>query len=129
MKNSITDINKKTILIVDDAAENIDVLSGLLSPLYNIKAASNGRNALKIALSGIKIDLILLDVIMPDMNGFKVCAELKSDIITKNIPVIFISSKDEIHDKLDGYDAGGSNYISKPIDPVFTLKTIKSIIG
>jgi len=116
---------RRTILIVDDSPEDIDILTAILSPLYNIRIALNGKLALKIAGSSENIDLILLDILMQDISGYDVCNTLKTNDATNKIPVIFISSKNSITDKLDGYDAGADNYITKPIDPDYALDTIQ----
>ena len=87
------------VLIVDDAVENLQVLSGLLKDKYRVKIAKNGEKALELANASEKPNLILLDVVMPGMSGFEVCAQLKSDESTKNIPVIFITALNEATDE------------------------------
>jgi putative two-component system response regulator len=116
MKN----IDKQTILVVDDAPANIDVLSGILSNSYKIKAATNGPKALKIAFS-TPPDLILLDIMMPDMDGYEVCRKLKNDPRTKNIPVIFVTAKGEVADETHGFELGAVDYIVKPVSPPIVL--------
>lgn len=119
---------KMSILIVDDISENIDVLKGLLSEKYIVKAATNGQLALKIASSSKPPDLIILDIMMPGMNGYEVCKRLKLNSKTKSIPVIFLSSKTEIDDKLTGIELGAVDYIAKPLDPDFVRKIIKDTL-
>lgn len=104
----------QTILIVDDAPENIDVLTGVLAEKYRVKAATCGAKALNIAFSSAP-DLILLDIVMPEMDGYEVCRRLKEDPRTKNIPVIFVSSKAEVEDETQGFELGGVDYITKPV--------------
>ncbi len=93
---------KRLILLVDDTPENIDVLSGLLSKEYRIKVALNGERALKIAGSTPAPDLILLDVMMPGMDGFEVCRLLKENSSTQDIPIIFVTAKAEMSDEKAG---------------------------
>ena len=104
-----------TLLIVDDTPANIDVLRDTLRPQgYKISVATSGEQALKIS-EKLLPDLILLDVMMPRMNGFEVCAHLKQNPITTNIPVIFITAKTEAEDISKGFNVGGVDYITKPI--------------
>ncbi|MCG8568762.1 MAG: response regulator [Spirochaetes bacterium] len=121
-------MSKKKILIVDDVPTNIKILNDLLKDNYKVSAATNGEDALTIAKSENPPDLILLDIMMPEMDGYEVCSRLKKDEKTNKIPVIFVSTKDEIDDKLDGYESGGINYITKPIDPDFLIKTVEEAI-
>ena len=87
--------NKQTVLVVDDTSENIDILSAVLRPEYKVKVALSGERALKIAAGELKPDMILLDIMMPEMDGYEVCERLKSSPITCNIPVIFITAKSQ----------------------------------
>ena len=122
----MSDMEKRTILVVDDTPENIDVLTGVLRPHYKVKAALNGTVALKIANSENKPQLILLDIMMPDIDGYEVCRQLKSNIATANIPVIFITAKNEIEDEQAGLRMGAVDYITKPISPPIVLSRIKT---
>jgi len=106
---------RHTILVVDDTPENIDILANVLGGQHTVKAATNGRKALAIAQSENPPDLILLDIMMPDMNGYQVCQQLKSDKKTKNIPVIFVSALGETGDQQHGLELGAVDYIIKPI--------------
>ena len=109
-------IEQKQILIVDDIADNVQVLGAILSEDgYSISVAYSGLRALEIART-IVPDLILLDVMMPGMNGYTACERLKADEKTKGIPVIFVSAKIEPEDVVTGLKAGGVDYISKPFD-------------
>ncbi len=111
-------LSKSTILIVDDSPENIDVLIGILSDKnYKLKAATNGEKALKIAFSDTPPDLILLDIMMPGMNGYEVCRRLKDNSDTQPIPVIFISALNATGDIVQGFNSGGADYITKPFQP------------
>lgn len=109
---------KQTILIVDDAPENIRILSELLKAEYTVRAATNGEKALCIAASDNPPDLILLDIVMPGMDGYEVCRNLKSDSQTKNIPVIFITARESEQDEVKGFEAGAVDYVTKPFNPV-----------
>jgi len=102
------------ILIVDDTPANLKLLSQILTVNgYNVRVAVNGAQALT-SIDMAQPDLILLDIKMPGMNGFEVCQQLKANPKTQDIPVIFISALDDLQDKLDGFNAGGLDYISKP---------------
>lgn len=106
---------KQSILIVDDTAENIDVLVGILSKDYKIKIARNGLTALKI-IAKQKIDLVLLDIMMPEMDGYEVCRRIKADPKTKYLPVIFITAMTDAGDEKQGLDLGAVDYITKPVN-------------
>jgi CheY-like chemotaxis protein len=116
------------VLVVDDAVENLQVLSGLLKDKYRIKIAKNGEKALELANASEKPNLILLDVVMPGMSGFEVCAQLKSDESTKNIPVIFITALNEATDETKGFSVGGADFIAKPFHPEVVLARIQTHI-
>ena len=108
---------KKKVLIVDDTPENIQVLMGTLKDQYAIVAATNGEKALKMAIAEPRPDLILLDIMMPGMDGFEVCRRLKTDPETRDIPVIFLSALDDTANKVKGFATGAVDYISKPFQP------------
>ena len=117
--------SKTMILVVDDTPENIDVLSGLLNSEYDVKVANKGETALKIATKKIP-DLILLDIMMPEMDGYEVCRRLKADETTKEIPVIFITAKTEDEAEVKGFEVGGVDYITKPINPQVVMARVKA---
>ena len=104
------------VLVVDDAQENIDVLVGVLSPAHRVKAALSGARALTIAERSPAPDLILLDIELPDINGYEVCERLQRDPSTKAIPVIFITGRGAVHDKLRGFECGAVDYVTKPFE-------------
>ncbi|OUS32999.1 hypothetical protein A9Q98_00165 [Thalassotalea sp. 42_200_T64] len=108
---------KNTILVVDDEPGNIDLASALLRDNYKVKAATNGKVALKIAQADPNIDLVLLDIMMPEMDGFEVCQQLKSSPLTQNIPVIFLTAKSDVADITRGFTLGAVDYITKPLKP------------
>lgn len=105
-----------TILAVDDVADNLDVLVAALSEQYTIKVASSGERALKILAAGKYPDLILLDVMMPQMDGYEVCRRIKADPATRDIPVIFLTAMHETVDVTRGFAAGAVDFVTKPAD-------------
>lgn len=113
-----------TILIVDDAPENIMILSELLLPDYAVRAAVNGPKALAIAMSEDPPDLILLDVVMPGMDGYEVCKRFKNSEKTKDIPVIFVTSLDEASQEAKGLELGAVDYITKPYNADIVRKRV-----
>jgi len=115
-----------TILIVDDTPENIKILAALLKNDYKTKIATNGIDALNIAKIHPMPDLILLDIMMPNMDGYEVCEKLKAHPQTCDIPVIFITAKTSISDEEKGFEAGGVDYIFKPISPPILLARVKT---
>jgi len=115
---------RPTILIVDDAPENLTLLSELLKLLYRVKAARTGEKALQIAQSDDPPDLILLDVMMPGMNGFEVCRRLREDTRTQRIPVIFITAQVAADEEIRGLELGAVDYLTKPINPPTVLMRV-----
>lgn len=113
----------KTILIVDDTIANLDILSELLYE-YDIVEATSGEEALGIANED-EIDLILLDIMMPDMDGFEVCEKLKENPKTKDIPIIFITAKTDEQSIVKAYDIGGADYVTKPFLPKELFSKVK----
>lgn len=119
------DGKKRTILAVDDTLANIDVVKGVLSQDYLVQAALNGKIALKI-IEKHKPDLILLDIMMPDMDGYEVCQILKSQAHTKDIPIIFLTAKSLEQDEAKGLSLGAVDYITKPISPPILKERVKN---
>lgn len=115
---------KQVVLIVDDTPDNISLLSGLLKDQYKIKIATNGLKALQIASSLPGPDLILLDVMMPEMDGYETCRRLKADTTTADIPIIFLTAKSQVQDEEMGLRLGAVDYISKPISPPIVLARV-----
>lgn len=105
----------RQILIVDDTEENLDILVETLGSLYDIRVALDGETALELIRSN-RPDLILLDILMPGMDGYQVCSILKSDPETKEIPIIFITAMDQIEAKTKGFEIGAVDYITKPFE-------------
>lgn len=109
--------DKPTLLVVDDLTDNLDILVDLLSDHYVVRAASSGERALKILSVGALPELILLDVMMPEMDGFEVCRRIKINPATAHIPVIFLSTMTESVDLAKGFEVGAVDFITKPADP------------
>ncbi|WP_191600517.1 response regulator [Marinomonas algicola] len=118
--------NKPTVLIVDDESINISILMSFLKTDYRIIAAKNGHQALDRLTDAIPPDIILLDVVMPEMDGYEVCKKIKDNPVTQHIPVIFISSKNNHIDETNGFEMGAADYITKPISPPIVLSRIKT---
>lgn len=119
---------RSKILIVDDEKVNIDVLVGLLKPNYKIAAAKSGEQALIRLEKPPLPDLILLDIMMPDMDGYQVCRIIKETPATRGIPVIFITGKNDEQDEARGFQAGAVDYIVKPFSPPVALARVKTHI-
>ncbi len=114
------------ILIVDDVSTNIKILGQAMRQEYDISIGINGQKALEIAVSEHPPDLILLDIMMPGMDGYKVCRRLKNDPKTRDIPVIFITTKDEIEDETKGLGLGAVDYIVKPFRLPIVLARVRT---
>ncbi|MDL2291462.1 response regulator, partial [Desulfovibrio sp. OttesenSCG-928-F20] len=115
---------KPTILVVDDTPDNITLLTSLLGEQYRNKVATNGVKALKIAKTPPHPDLILLDIMMPEMDGYEVCRQLKAEQATKDIPVIFLTAKSQEGDETMGFELGAVDYITKPITPPILMARV-----
>lgn len=125
MTNNQIEENKGNILIVDDTPENLQVLSATLCDRgYKVRGVINGKMAIRAARSGSP-DLILLDIKMPEMDGYEVCKQLKADPKTSEIPVVFISALDEVLDKLTAFQVGGVDYVTKPFHVAEVLARIE----
>jgi putative two-component system response regulator len=121
----MTGNHRKTILVVDDIPENIDLLAGSLTPEYRVTFATNGADALTAALSCPAPSLILLDIMMPGMDGHEVCRRLKSDLRTRSIPVIFVSALSDPQDEAYGLELGAVDFLHKPCNPVIVLQRVQ----
>src|SRR5580658_3412457 len=107
----------KTVLLVDDEPANIQIVNSILKDVYKTRIATSGEKALELANQEPAPDLILLDVIMPEMNGYEVCSRLKSADHTRDIPVIFLTGQTDIEDETQGFKVGAVDYIHKPFSP------------
>jgi putative two-component system response regulator len=117
---------KPSILVVDDTPDNLTLVSNLLKKDYRVRVAINGEKALKIAFSETPPDLILLDVMMPVMDGYEVCQQLRNSPLTAHIPIIFLTAKSEVEDERKGLSLGASDYITKPISPPILEARVKT---
>jgi len=117
---------KKTLLVVDDFPDNIDVISGALSIDYRVRAAVNGEKALAIATTEPYPDLILLDIMMPGMDGYEVCRRLKGDARVKDVPVIFVSAMGQVEDETKGFAVGAVDFIAKPVSPAILKARVRT---
>ena len=123
---TIEQVNVPTILAVDDAPMNLSLITGLLKSHYRVKVANSGEKALRIVHSDLPPDLVLLDVMMPDLDGIEVCRRLKQDPRTRHIPVIFLTAMSKSEDERIGLEAGAVDYITKPISPPILLARVKT---
>ncbi len=122
-------MTQKTLLIVDDSPDNIQLLSGVLKQHYKVKAATRGDRALKIAQKTPPPDLVLLDVVMPEMDGYEVCRQLKENPQTMHIPVVFISGNISAEEQQKGLDMGAEAYMGKPVDSDKLLEIIERLLA
>jgi putative two-component system response regulator len=121
---TINPMNRPTILIVDDTPDNIMLLSRLLKDKYATKVATNGATALQIARAAPELALILLDVMMPGMDGYETCRQLKADPRTADIPVIFLTARTQIDDEASGLALGAVDYLVKPVNPAILFARV-----
>ncbi len=115
----------KTVLLVDDEPANVRILAEVLKGDYHLVFATSGARAIELA-SASPVDLVLLDVQMPGLDGIEVCRRLKADPKTQGIPVIFVTALGEVDDETRGFDAGGVDYITKPISPPVVKARVKT---
>jgi putative two-component system response regulator len=120
--------DKKIILVVDDTPDNIQLLSGLLKTDYKVKAATSGDKAITIANKSPQPDLILLDVVMPQMDGHEVCQKLKSEASTRHIPIVFVSGNTSDGEIKQGMDLGAAGYLGKPVDTFKLTALLQKIL-
>jgi len=121
-------IEKHTVLVVDDTPDNLALMSGLLKSTYRVKLASSGARALQISTMQPRPDLILLDIMMPEMDGYQVMQRLKADPETADIPVIFLTAMSATDDEQAGLDMGAVDYITKPINPAIVMARVHNHI-
>jgi phosphoserine phosphatase RsbU/P len=117
---------RKTILLVDDTPANIQVATSILKDIYKIRVATNGAKALALVKDAPRPDLVLLDVMMPEMDGYEVCTRLKADPQTRDIPVIFLTAQTEIEDETRGFEVGAVDYIHKPFSPAVVKARVQT---
>jgi len=126
MSDALDFTEKESVLIVDDTPDNLALMNGLLKAHYTTRIANSGEQALKIASILPFPDLILLDIMMPGIDGYEVCRRLKADSVTADIPVIFLTAKTEIENEQMGFDTGCVDYITKPVSPPILLARVKT---
>jgi len=115
-----------TVLIVDDTPENIDILRAVLRHDYQLKVATNGEKALELCRREPQPQLVLLDIMMPSMDGYEVCRRLKEDERTRRIPVIFVTAMSEVGDEVRGLELGAVDYLTKPIKPAIVKARVRT---
>ena len=125
-KEEKTDSDKRIILLVDDTPANIQAAHNILKDTYIIKIATSGARALDLAKVAPQPDLILLDVMMPEMDGYEVCSRLKSDPGTCDIPIIFLTGKTGAEDETRGFELGAIDYIHKPFSPLVVQARVRT---
>ncbi len=118
--------DRPTVLVVDDTPDNLALMQTLLRDLYRVKGANNGERALKIAAGEQPPDLILLDIMMPGLDGYEVCRRLKAEPATRDIPVIFLTAKSQVEDEQRGFELGAVDYITKPVSPPLVLARVQT---
>jgi putative two-component system response regulator len=117
---------KPTILVVDDTPENLMLISDLLRPDFNVKVANSGARALVLATTGVVPHLVLLDIMMPGMDGYEVCSQLKNDPVTRLIPVVFLTAMASDEDEQKAMQAGAAGYLTKPVSASKLMDIIKT---
>ena len=119
---------KPTILVVDDTPENLMLISDLLRKDFNVKVANNGQRALVLATTGVVPHLVLLDVMMPGMDGYEVCRQLKGDPVTRIIPVVFLTAMGAADDERKAIEAGAEGYLTKPVSAGKLMSIINTLL-
>ena len=123
MNDFVLATSRPTVLVVDDTPQNLHLISELLAHRYKVRVAPSGARALQIARSAPP-DLILLDVVMPELDGYEVCRQLKADTLTRDVPVIFLTSRHDLEDEALGFSLGAVDYIAKPVAPPLLLARV-----
>jgi putative two-component system response regulator len=121
-----TSVGPATVLVIDDTPENLALMSGLLKGHYRVKVANSGARGLRIAATEPVPDLILLDIMMPEMDGYEVCRLLKATPVTRDIPVIFLTARSDASDEQHGLEMGAVDYITKPISPAIVMARVRN---
>jgi CheY-like chemotaxis protein len=119
-------VQKKTVLIVDDAPANIQIVHSILKDEYRVRVATSGRKAMELVNAKPRPDLVLLDVMMPEMYGYEVCGRLKASKETRDIPVIFLTGMTDADDETKGFQAGAVDYIHKPFSPAVVKARVQT---
>jgi len=124
--NNIPALHKRTVLVVDDTPDNLTLMIGLLQDDYTVRLANSGEKALRIAAAASPPELILLDIMMPEMDGYEVCRRLKANPHTRGIPVIFLTARSEVEDERLGLELGAVDYITKPLSPPILMARVNT---
>ena len=122
---SLADKRLPTVLVVDDAPANLSLLAGLLQADYRVKLAASGAKALELVRRA-RPDLVLLDIMMPEMDGYEVCQRLKADPATRAIPVLFLTAMTQTEDEARGFQVGAADFIQKPINPIVLQARVRT---
>src|SRR5215467_10377113 len=123
----MTDLSESRVLIVDDVKANVDVLVQALRDEYQLSVALNGESALRSAEKNPP-DLVLLDIMMPGMDGYEVCSRLRASAQTREVPVMFLSSLEDVVNKARGFEAGGNDYLTKPFEVLEVKARVRSLL-
>jgi len=126
MSAGVHEVHRPTILVADDSPQNIELLSRVLGQDYRIKVATSGEKALKIVYSDEPPELILLDIMMPDVSGHEVCRRIKANPDRRRIPIIFVTAMSSIEDESLGLAIGAVDYITKPISPPLVQARVRT---
>ena len=121
------DLSESRVLLVDDAEANIDVLVHTLRDAYRLSVAIDGESALR-AIAKHPPDLVLLDIVMPGLDGYEVCRRIRATEAWRDIPVMFLSSLEDARDKALGFEAGGNDYVTKPFEPLEVRARVQSLL-
>jgi sigma-B regulation protein RsbU (phosphoserine phosphatase) len=121
-------LREATVLVVDDTPDNLSLMVDLLKDDYKVKVARSGEKALQIAAGDHPPDLILLDIMMPGIDGYEVCRRMRASPASRDIPVMFLSSLEDARDKAEGFEAGGNDYLTKPFHAVEVKARVRSLL-
>jgi len=126
VSTTVEALEPATILVVDDEPTNITILAQLLAPEYHVLVANSGARALELVESSTRPDIVLLDVMMPGLSGFDVCARLKTNPLTADVPVIFVTAMSDERSEEKGFHLGAVDYITKPVVPAIVMARVKA---
>jgi putative two-component system response regulator len=118
--------DRPTVLLVDDTPGNISVINAILKENYKTRIATSGAKALELARMEPLPDIVLLDIVMPEMDGYEVCMRLKADPLTRDIPIVFLTGKTDVEDETRGFETGAVDYIHKPFTPAIVLARVRT---
>src|SRR5580704_6640305 len=121
------DLSESRVLVVDDTETNIDVLVQTLGGEYNLSVALDGESALR-SIEKNPPDIVLLDIVMPGLDGYAVCSRIRGNEAWRDIPVMFLSSLEDAQDKARGFEAGGNDYVTKPFEPLEVRARVRSLL-